>query len=166
MKTFVRIGGVALTILLSACASSEMSTSLPGNPVPIVRLRSDPYSFTFVSGFDSQARLVVRDAATWQAIWAQIFKGGSVPTIPVVDFSREMLVVVALGSHSSGGYGILIDGASELSSGNVSVAVRSIAPGAGCGVTAAFTQPVDIARMSRRGSAVNFVERTEVMDCR
>jgi len=93
-------------------------------------------------------------------------RGGSVPTIPVVDFSREMLVVVALGSHSSGGYGILIDGASEAASGNVSIAVRSISPGAGCGVTAAFTQPVDIARMPRRDGAVSFAERSEVTDCR
>jgi hypothetical protein len=166
MNSFVKTGGVAVTILISACASSEMSTSLPGDPVPIARLRSDPYSFTFVSGFDSPARLVVRDAATWQAVWAQTFKGGSVPTIPVVDFSREMLVVVALGSHSSGGYGILIDGASEVSSGDVSVAVRSILPGARCAVTAAFTQPVDIARMPRRESAVSFVERNEVTNCR
>jgi hypothetical protein len=166
MNNFVRVGGVAFTILISACATSEMSTSLPGDPVPVVRLRSDPYSFTFVSGFDNPARLVVRDAATWQAIWAQTFKGGSVPTIPVVDFSREMLVVVALGSHSSGGYGILIDGASDVSSGNVSVTVRSISPGARCGVTGAFTQPVDIARMPRRDGTVSFVERTQVTDCR
>jgi len=166
MNSFVRIGGVAFAILTSACASSEMSTSVRGDPIPIVRLRSDPYSFTFVSGFDSPARVVVRDAATWQAIWAQTFKGGSVPTIPVVDFSREMLVVVALGSHSSGGYGILIDGASEAGSDNVSVAVRSISPGVGCGVTEAFTQPVDIARMPRREGAVGFVERTEVTECK
>ena len=166
MNSFVRMACVAFAILLSACATSEMSTSPPGDSVPIVRLRSDPYSFTFVSGFDRPARLVVRDAANWQTIWAQTFKGGSVPTIPVVDFSREMLVVVALGSHSSGGYGILIDGASEAATGNISIAVRSISPGARCGVTAAFTQPVDIARMPRRDGAVSFVERSQVTDCR
>jgi hypothetical protein len=165
MNNFVRLGTVAFTVVASACASPEMSTSPPGAPVPIVRLRSEPYSFTFVSGFDKPARLVVRDAVTWQGVWAQTFKGGSIPPIPIIDFSREMLIVVALGSHSSGGYGILVDGASAAATGVIAVAVRSISPGSRCGVTEAFTEPVDIARMPRRDGAVHFVERSEVTEC-
>jgi hypothetical protein len=165
MNSFVRFGTIVFTVVGCACAGSEMSTSPPGTPVSIVRLRSEPYSFTFVSGFDKPARLVVRDAATWQSVWAQTFRGGSVPPIPVIDFSREMLVVVALGSHSSGGYGILLDGASAEATGDLAVEVRSISPGSGCGVTAAFTQPVDIARVPRRDGAVRFVESSEVTNC-
>jgi hypothetical protein len=165
MNSFVRFGTIVFSVVGSACASSEMSTSPPGTPVSFVRLRSEPYSFTFVSGFDTPARLVVRDAVTWQGVWAQTFRGGSVPPIPVIDFSREMLVVVALGSHSSGGYGILLDGASAEATGDLAVAVRSISPGSGCGVTAAFTQPVDIARVPRRDGAVRFVESSEVTSC-
>jgi hypothetical protein len=167
MNRFVRLSSVALTVLGAGCSNSEVTTLAPppGSPIPIVRLRSEPFSFSFVSGFDKPARLVVRDAATWQAIWTQIFRGGSVPPLPAIDFSSEMVVVTALGSHSSGGYGILIEGASEAGANGVAIAVRSISPGPTCGVTAAFTQPVDVARMPRRDGPVSFIERNEVNNC-
>jgi len=163
MNRFVVSSSVALATL-AACAGPEMSSAPPGTPVPIVRLRSEPYSFSFVSGFDKQARVVVRDDATWQAVWTQIFRGGTVPAIPSVDFSQEMVVVAAQGSISTGGYGILIEGASESVSG-LSITVRSVSPGRRCFVTAAFTQPVDIARVPRRDGAVKFTERSEVSEC-
>ena len=166
MNNFVGLAVVSFAMLGSACRSSEVTTSPPGVDIPIVRLRAEPYSFTFNSGFDQAARFVVRDGRSWEGVWAQTFRGGSVPPIPSIDFSREMVVVVALGTHSSGGYGILIDGASEAAAGAVAVAVRSISPGPGCGVTGALTQPVDFARVPRRNGAVRFVERSEVTQCK
>lgn len=167
MNRFVRLSSIALAVLGAACSNSEGTTLAPppGPAIPIVRFRSDPFSFTSVSGFDKPARLVVRDAATWQATWTQIFRGGSVPPLPAIDFSSEMVVVTALGSHSSGGFGILIDGASEVAAGGTAIAVRSISPGPTCGVTEAFTQPVDVARMARRDGPVSFIERSEVTNC-
>jgi hypothetical protein len=166
MNYVVRFSSLVFAMLVAACASSEVSTSPPGSSIPIVRLRSEPYSFTFVSGFDEPSRLVVRDLATWQAAWTRTFRGASpIPPLPDIDFSREMVVLVALGSHSSGGYGILIDGASEAGVQGVDLAVHSISPGPKCGVTGAFTQPVDIARMPRRDGAIRFLERNEVTHC-
>jgi hypothetical protein len=76
-----------------------------------------------------------------------------------------MIVVVALGSRSTGGYSILIDGASEAANNGVAVIVDSSSPGTDCAVTEAFTQPVDIARMPLRDGAVRFVERSHVSNC-
>jgi hypothetical protein len=133
--------------------------------ISVARLRSEPYSLDYNSGLDSPARLVVRDAETWRSLWAQIYRNhGVAPPIPTIDFSREMLVVAALGSRASGGYSIMIDGASAQGS-DVVVTVRSISPGPKCGVTAALTQPVDVARMPRRDGPVRFVERAEVTAC-
>ena len=165
MIRFVVTSCAAIAMLAACATSTEMSSPPPGTPVPVVRLRAQPYSFTSSSGFDQPARLVVRDEATWQAVWAQVFaRQRPVPSIPTVDFSREMIVVVAQGTHSTGGYGILIDGASESDAG-LSIAVRSVRPGAKCVVTEAFTQPVDIARVPLRGGAVKFVETDQVTDC-
>jgi hypothetical protein len=165
MNKILGAGAVMLTLFAGACASSEQSILLPGPSIPVVRLRAEPYSFESNSGLNSSARLVVRDAAAWQSLWAQMYQGrGSVPALPDIDFSREMLIVVALGSRSSGGYGILIDGASGQGA-DVTIAVRSISPGQGCGVTAALTQPVDIARLPRRDGEVRFLERAEVRQC-
>ena len=166
MNKSVKLYTVALTVLC-ACSKSEVTATLPGEPIQITRLRSEPYSFAFVSGMDRPARLVIRDASTWQAIWTQINRGSNpVSPLPTIDFSREMVVVAALGTHSTGGYSILVDGASVVDSNGTAVAIRSVSPGPYCGVTEAFTEPVDIARMEMRVGPVTFVERSEVASCK
>jgi len=156
------------TIPLTAAEMQQIAnnrTSFVRYNIPVVRLRAEPYSFEYNSGLSSAARLVVRDAGVWQSLWTQIYQQRfPVPARPAIDFSREMVVVVALGTRSSGGYSILIDGASGEGA-NVAIAVRSIAPGQKCGVTAALTQPVDIARMPRRDGKVSFAEHAEVKEC-
>jgi hypothetical protein len=165
MARFVRIAGVCVLTLGAACGGSDL-TEAPGASLPIVRLRSEPYSFTFYSGLDRPARLVVRDAVTWRAVWNQIYlRQSPLPPLPAVDFSRDMIVVVALGSRSTGGYSILVGGASEAANNGVAVTVDSSSPGSNCVVTEAFTQPVDIARVPLRDGTVRFVERSHVSNC-
>lgn len=167
MNKRVRSVAVILSSVTAACAHPEATPSpgTPGEPVPIVRLRAEPYSFAYNSGLDKPDRIVVRDPILWQALWDQINNGRS-PALPVpaVDFSQDMLVVVALGARSSGGYGILVDGANESENGGIAVTVRSISP-KNCVTTAAFTQPIDIARLPRRSGSVSFIERSEVHIC-
>jgi hypothetical protein len=81
-----------------------------------------------------------------------------------VDFGREMLVLVALGSRPTTGYGILVDSAFADGEGLL-VQVRTVAPGPRCGTGQALTQPVDVARVPRSEGAVRFRDRPEVIDC-
>jgi protease stability complex PrcB-like protein len=166
MNSVVRCGTVAVAVALGAFACSD-SASPPGEPganVPVVRLRQEPYPFAFYSGLDKPDRIVVRDAVNWQIVWKDVWRGFSeVPPLPTVDFSREMILVAALGARSTGGYGIMIDAANEADNGGINVTVRSTSP-LNCLVTEAFTQPVDIARLPMRGR-VEFTERSEVHQC-
>jgi hypothetical protein len=166
MNSFVRCGTVVLAVVLGlgACSDSASPPGEPGASIPVVRLRSDPYPFAFYSGLDKPDRIVIRDPVTWQIVWKNVwFRDSEVPPLPAVDFSNEMIVVAALGARSSGGYGILIDGANEVANGGVNVTIRSTSP-LNCLVTEAFTQPVDIARLPIRGR-VEFTERAEVHQC-
>jgi hypothetical protein len=163
MNSFVRIASLGLVAASVACAAAGITA--PGQNVPIVRLRAEPYAFTFVSGLDEPAQLVVRDAVTWQAIWTQINLRTSPVPLPAVDFSREMIVVAALGSRSTGGYNILITGASEAEGGGTVFTINSVSPGSRCGTTQAFTQPVDIARVPLRTGVDRFIEVKRVTDC-
>ncbi len=166
MTSFVRCSTVALAVMLGlgACSDSTSSPGKPGANIPVVRLRSEPYPFAFYSGLDKPDRIVIRDPVTWQMVWKKVWFGDSeVPPLPAVDFSSEMILVAALGARSTGGYGILIDGANEVGIGGVNVTIRSTSP-LNCLVTEAFTQPVDIARLPIRGR-VEFTERSEVHQC-
>jgi hypothetical protein len=142
------------------------SASPVGEPLSVTRLRPEPYSFSFSSGITDSTRVVVRDARAWEAAWRAVWSNHTpVPALPAIDFEREMVVVAALGSRRSGGYGILVDGATRTADG-AEVSILKQVPGAGCGNTAAITTPVDIARLPRVQGAVRFRERTEVRECR
>jgi hypothetical protein len=148
-------------MLSLGCGSSPAAPGQPGEPLSIVRLGTDAASFTYYSGLKETQRVIVRDRATWQAVWSSIWKMQSPePPLPDIDFTREMVVVAALGERPTGGYGIFVDAASEGPSG-VTVRVRSISPSGACMTTQALTQPVDIARMPRRSGPVAFEERAE-----
>ena len=165
MKSLRGIAGVAAIVAVIAGCGSPDVTQPVGPTVPLVRLRADPYSFSSYSGFEAPTRLVVRDAATWAAVWQQIYdRETPVPPLPAIDFSREMIVVAALGSRGTGGYSILLEGATETADGTA-VTVKSTSPGSTCLVTEALTQPIDVARLPLRSGSVTFIEQTHVAKC-
>jgi hypothetical protein len=163
MKSFVGIGSAILCLFAAACSEANAPQINLGNPVPFERLRAEPYSFTYYSGMDTPERIVVRDAVTWKSVWDQINSRGSSVPLPAVNFSREMVVVAAMGSHGTGGFSILVEGAGE-SGGRINVAIHSDSP-YNCLTTEAFTQPVDIARLARSDEPINFVERATITNC-
>jgi hypothetical protein len=151
---------------LSAAACSQAAAPREsGLPVRVVRLRPEPYSLTYFSGLDEPQRTVVRDELAWRAAWAAIWRRHSPePPLPHVDFKREMLVIAALGSRPTTGYGILVDSAFAEGEGLL-VQIRTVAPGARCGTGQALTQPVDVARVTRTEGAVRFRDQPQVHDC-
>ncbi len=58
-----------------------------------------------MSAIDQPRQVTVRTAAEWAALWKQ--NGANAP-LPPVDFSREMVVGVFLGSRPTAGYGVEI----------------------------------------------------------
>lgn len=87
------------------------------------------------------------------------------PALPDIDFSREILVVAALGERGSSGYIIVFEGAVENGAGGVDVVVRSLSPARNCGTLTVLTQPVDIARIPVKYASVRFVERKGTAMC-
>lgn len=148
----------------AAPAATAEHGALP-QPVPVTRLRTEPYPLTFSSGLRAPQRSVVRDEGAWREAWAAIWSNHSpTPPLPAVDFTREMIIVVALGERRSGGYSILIDSAA-VSDGGLVIWVHTISPGPRCVTTGALTQPVDAARLPQLPGRAEFRERAEVSDC-
>jgi hypothetical protein len=149
-----------------ACSASLDAPEEPGTPVPVNRLRAEPYSFADNSGMRESERLVVRDETTWRTVWAAIWRNSTtVPEVPSIDFAREMLVVAALGQRGTGGFGILVESA-RMTNDGLAVRIRTFAPGARCVTTQALTQPVDVARLPRSDGAVRFRDVAVVVDCK
>lgn len=173
---------VALPLAVAIAATRCPSSTVRASAVPASPLRGGARStprderlalhrfggatpFAYYSGLDDSARFVVRDAASWRARWDAINREMQpAPPVPAVDFSREMVVVAALGRRPSGGWSIVVDSAVWRGDA-VEVFVRQLAPGRGCFTTAAISSPVDVVRVPRRDAPVRFREQVVREDC-
>ena len=154
--------------LLLGCGAISCSSAMepiPGVSVPVTRLNSQPYSFTYYSQLQQPERLVIRDQSAWMAAWRSLWPNGApIPAPPAIDFGKDMVVLAALGTRSTGGFSILVDSARTTTEGLI-VFIGTSAPGQHCVTTQAFTQPVDLARLPRTDGAVRFVDVPAVEDC-
>ena len=83
------------------------------------------------SNIDEPKQLVVRDAAAWRALWQQHAPDRP---LPAVDFSKESVVAMFMGSRNTAGYAVTIISTTE-GGGALIVKYRETRPQAG-GVTA------------------------------
>ncbi|HZT78489.1 MAG TPA: protease complex subunit PrcB family protein [Vicinamibacterales bacterium] len=83
------------------------------------------------SNIDDAKQVVIRDAAAWRALWQQHAPDRPMPAI---DFSKESVVAVFLGSKPTAGYNVTILSTTE-GGGALIVRYRETRPSAG-GVTA------------------------------
>lgn len=159
-------GSILVAFSLLGCAREPLSPAAPGVDIPLTRFTTEPSSFLHYSGFNTSARTIVGDRLTWRAVWDALYRRQSeIPPLPEVDFSKEEILVAALGERGSGGFSIVFQGASGNDSGGVDVVVKSGSPGNGCAALTVLTQPVDIARIPKVNGAVHFVERASVSNC-
>ncbi|MCC6158657.1 MAG: protease complex subunit PrcB family protein [Deltaproteobacteria bacterium] len=93
------------------------------------------------SGWTRAQRLLVRDEASWEQLWARVHTPlASPPPLPPVDFARQVVVGVALGSRPTGGFSVDIVGVKRVGD-RLIVRLRETQPAPGSMVTEAFTQP-------------------------
>jgi hypothetical protein len=92
------------------------------------------------TGFVDATRLVVRDSATWRAVWARLLARGDPRRAPppadppTIDFERELVVVLAQGLQGDCSEGIAVDSVYRVGQGpDVVVVVRQRAVLGPCG---------------------------------
>jgi hypothetical protein len=108
------------------------------------------------SGIATARREVIRDAASWSRLWAEINANRApVPALPAVDFSREMLIAVATGTRPTGGFSIQVTGVTTRGD-TLEVAVLERCPESDAIVTMALTQPVEVVRVAKLAQAPTF----------
>ena len=143
-----------------------------GKPVAVSRLdyngiKRSGTRIPFTNGGPPQrARIVFRERDEFDKFWQQTFNS---PTYkappPEVDFSREMLIVAAMGTQPSPAYTIIVDSACEVDN-KLEVHVHSTdysRCGSSLGVV---VQPMDMVRVPKTNLPVVFRETEIVSDCK
>jgi hypothetical protein len=114
------------------------------------------------TGIAESRRLVIRDANAWSQFWSELGVGER----PNVDFTRDVVVAVAAGQRSTGGFEIAVDRITQ-TDGELSVEVVERTPGPNCMTAASLTQPVDVVVVPAADArSWSFMERKEIRGCR
>ena len=112
------------------------------------------------SGLQDSGVTLVRDSRAWEGMWRALTASYSpVPALPVIDFSKEMVIVAALGERHTGAYAIKIEAILDRETYG-EAHVRRTVPGRGCGVPGMRSAPADIVVVPRREWGV----RTTIQD--
>ena len=124
-----------------------------------------PWVHSFPS--DKPLRLVIKSrdefSDFWKRLTGRVPPGQWVPELPEIDFSKEMIVVAAMGQRPSSGYWTIIDGACEVD-GQVEVFISNVEDPSCIGVFTALTYPADAVRLPR--SDLPIVFRETVIPCK
>lgn len=101
----------------------------------------------YQSGVRESVQIVARSQSEWSALWKRhTLTEPTPPTLPTIDFNKEIVVAVFLGEKPTGGHDIEITNVEQRDGGLVvSYAERSPQPGGM--VTQAFIQPFHIVRI-------------------
>lgn len=172
----------AIAGILVGCSAAPMDGTMNAQdyvpPIPTsartetvrrIALQPDggPAGLSF-SGIHTQMRQVIQDEATWKAVWQQIFAGRvPQPDLEPVDFSKETVLLAAMGDCSNSGFSISIDGVFADANG-ATAAVSSTSPDPMCMgmmmTMQVITQPLDVVAIPK-ASAVTFAERGSMTMC-
>ncbi len=105
-------------------------------------------------------REVVRDAASWNALWRVMFGNNvPIPDVPEIDFQKHMVIGVFMGTRPSGGYSVKL--ARIVENDKIKVFVRQQSPGPDDMVTMALTSPFHVVVVPRSEKPVEFVAPPE-----
>ena len=105
-----------------------------------------------MSSIDRPETVVARTAADWQALWQRHAQGRPAPS---VDFARNMVVGVFLGSRPSGGYQVEITGV-RTDGKTLVVQWAERRPGPGQMAAQVMTAPAHIVTVPRQDGEVRF----------
>jgi len=139
-------------LALAACTRTDLAAQM----LPPVEL----YGSAICGAIREPDAQWIDDEAAWRIMFARVTSGRSGAELPAVDFGRSGVLVVAMGTRSSGGYSLaLAPEPAELTGRTLTVRVEWQEPPSDAMVTLALTNPCVLIELPRGA-----YERIEVID--
>ncbi|MGI8546923.1 MAG: protease complex subunit PrcB family protein [Gemmatimonadaceae bacterium] len=156
----------ALVLAIPGCGQPAPTSSLPPNAAnvtsaqqPYTRIMSAP-----TSGFTESENLVLKTDAGLASAWKTVHAGIPGNPAPAIDMAHNMVVLIALGQRSTGGYTVRFDSLTTEAAGAV-VRYTVTSPGPGCMNTQMITSPIDVVSVPRIDGTVRFEKTDAVNRC-
>lgn len=141
--------------LLAGCstgASSPQTATVAASTLELTTLARGIH--TPIRG---ERAFVLRDADEWDELWRE-HASAQLPTaaVPTVDFEKQMVIGVVLGTCPTGGYGVEIRRVERTNSG-LRAAVHRTTPPEGSARTMVLSKPFHFVALERSSAPVDFV---------
>jgi len=110
------------------------------------------------SGIADAKQEVIKNRAGWEKLWSQhsVNKRGE-NKIPEIDFTKEMVIFVAMGRQRTGGYSIEVANV-EVVDQKLKISFKRKSPPPGAMATMALTAPFHIVAVPKSDLKAEFVE--------
>lgn len=109
------------------------------------------------SGWETPMRVVAKDEESWELIWFAARKNQTIkPETPKIDFTKNQVLAVFMGSRPTGGYTTSIIKIEDKDKRIVTVREKSPPPDGG--VTCAVTTPYHLVVIPKTAKAVEFAD--------
>ena len=115
-----------------------------------------------ISGLMDERQDVIRDQTVWMDFWKSHKGKGS--SVPMIDFQKEIVVVIHLGTRSTAGYEVNVRQIEDQSE-RVMITYEEIKPGPGCFVAQVLTQPYHIIKIKGTQKEVSFIKKEQIKAC-
>ena len=158
-----RIGWVPFAVALllvalpaTAVGNRTAESAMIGKDVPVTIVAAETYS-----GLDRPISRLIRSEAELKSVWKRIHRGRQpLPPLPVVDFERDMLILAALGSRNSGGFGIDVARVIR-DKDSLHILVRTRCPAPDTISTMALVQPMQLVKVDAGDQKPNFIDQPD-----
>ena len=145
---------LAIALLLVIGCNGDGIT-VPAGDVPITRVLNDKYS-----GIRTQREELIASQARWQTVWDEIMSTRSPkPALPSVDFSRDVVILAALGQSGDACRGIAVEDVDHVSE-LLRVSIKETRSPSSCVCPPVAVQPVDVVTVPRRSTTAVFSRRS------
>lgn len=173
LRSAARRGGGALVLaLLAACGGGDEAEKAPATPLPagVSPVAADA-RVALPAGNDracqpASIRRVFREPAEWNGYWQFGFAEACPdPQLPAgFDFSKEMVVLVAMGPRKSPADSITVQGVGQVGD-SVLIVVRRTSRQEGCSEPDVPSYPRDVVRVPLLTGPTKFVEQQVKLPC-
>ncbi|MHA2020705.1 MAG: protease complex subunit PrcB family protein [Candidatus Thorarchaeota archaeon] len=138
----------ALVVVASISLASFYMLAMPGAIFPYeITIAFEDIDKGYYCGIDDRRSLVILDNETWNNLWTDLHnRSSSVPDLPAVNFSSEVVIAIFQGECQTGGYDTTISRVTQAQNG-LNVYIDESHPDPNCGTTQALTQPYHIVKI-------------------
>jgi len=151
MRSIVLLVAAIAVLIPATVLAADDAEAGKGTDIPIGQRWSGGYC-----GIRQADELIIQDADAWETLWSRVHSTRfPKPEPPAIDFQKQTVLAVFMGTRNTGGYGIRIE--SVVDTGEETIArVKQRFPPPGAMVTMALTQPYDIVTIAKQDQPVKF----------